>query len=193
MYSPESIQALIDRVGFADKVETNLQFALTPEVILSNSKRTVKSFHQLAIVENIFSAVSQINMPDVDFNTYLQEIKIESANEVVTLILDQDQQYDTSIDYSTWMIDRPAIFDDAYGYTIAIKVLELFVSTARKNLKERNSKLAIENLKVELEGLKNDAGKVVVQGIKRERYYAIRKAKSIIFPFEIPINGTKQW
>jgi len=193
MYSPESVQALVDRVGFADKIESAYLFTLTPEVILSNSGRTVKSFHQLAIVENMYSAVAQINMPDTDFNNYLQEIKTESAREVLTLILNRDRSYVYATDYSTWVIDQPELFDDAYGYTIAIKCLELFISTARKNLKERNAKLAIENLKVELEGLKNDAGVVVVQGIKRERYYAVKQAKSIIFPKQIVVDGSPRW
>lgn len=193
MYNPESIQTLVDRIGFYKKVDSNLLFTLYPEVVLSNSKRYVNSFHQLAIVENIYFAVPQINMIDLDFNEYLHEIKIQSVNEVLTLILNRDVSYQLNNDYSEMIIGNPEIFDDAIGYTIAVKCLELFVSTSRKNLSERNAKLAYEKLMIELEGMKNENGKVVVNGIKRERYFAVKQAKNIIFPKRIIVDGTSMW
>lgn len=193
MYSPESIQTLVERIGFYKKVDSSLSFTISEDVVLSTSGRYVNSFHQLAIVENIYSAVPLSNMPDIDFNEYLQEIKTQSVNEVLTLILNRDVSYQLNEDYSNTLIGNPEIFDDAIGYTIAIKVLELFVSTSRKNLAERNAKLAVEKLKVELEGLKNENGKVIVNGIKRERYFAIKQAKAIIFPKKIIVDGTSMW
>lgn len=193
MYNPESIQTLVERIGFYKKVDSNLLFTLSPEVVISTSNRYVNSFHQLAIVENIYSAVPQINMSDDDFNEYLQEIKTQSVHEVLTLILNRDTSYELNTDYSQTIIDNPEIFDDAIGYTIATKCLELFISTSRKNLSERNAKLAYEKLMIELEGMKNENGKVIVNGIKRERYFAIKQAKSIIFPKRIIVDGTSMW
>lgn len=193
MYSPESIQTLVERIGFYKKVDSNLSFTLSPEVILATSFRYVNSFHQLAIVENIYSAVPEINMVDLDFNEYLQEIKTQSVHEVLTLVLNRDVSYQLNDDYSETITGNPEIFDDAIGYTIAIKCLELFVSTSRKNLAERNAKLSIERLKVELEGLKNENGKVIVNGLRRERYFAVKQAKDIIFPKKIIVDGTSMW
>lgn len=193
MYSPESIQALVERIGFYKRVDSTLSFVLSPEVVLATSNRYVNSFHQLAIVENIYSAVPQINMADVDFNEYLQEIKTQSVNEVLTLILNRDTSYQLNTDYSETITGNPEIFDDAIGYTIAVKCLELFVSTSRKNFWQRNADLAVEKLKVELEGVKTENGKTIVSGINQKRYYAIKQAKSIIFPKRIIVDGTSMW
>lgn len=193
MYSPESIQSLVDRIGFAEPINSDFAITISGEVILSNSGRYVNSFHQLATVENLYSAVSQPAMADLDFNNYLQGIKKQAVIEILTEIIDQDSRSDTSFDYSDTITTNPYIFDNAIGYTIAVKCLELFISSPRKNLIERNAKLAINNLKMELEGVRTDAGVLVAQGIKRERYYAIKKAKDVLFPFLIPIDGSKLW
>jgi len=193
MYSPESIQSLVDRIGFAEPINSDFAITISGEVILSNSGRYVNSFHQLATVENLYSAVSQINMAELDFNKYLQGIKTQAVQEALTEIIAKDSRSDVATDYSNIIIANPYIFDDVIGYTIAIKCLELFISSSRKNLIERNAKLAISSLKVELEGMKTESGVTVAQGIKRERYYAIKKAKEVLFPFLIPINGTKAW
>lgn len=193
MYSPESIQSLVDRIGFAEPINSDFAITISGEVILSNSGRYVNSFHQLATVENLYSAVSQPNMAEEDFNNYLQGIKKQAVIEILTEIIDQDSRSITTNDYSNLIISNPYIFDNAIGYTIAVKCLELFISSVRKNLVERNAKLAMNNLKMELEGVKTDSGVLVASGIKRERYYAIKKAKEVIFPFLIPINGTKSW
>lgn len=193
MYSPEAIQYLVERIGFADKVSNTLPVAIAPEVILSTSNRYVNSFHQLAIVENLYSAVPQENMLELDFNTYLQGIKTQAVSSALTEIINKDSRSLIDTDYSNIILTNPYIFDDVIGYTIAVNCLELFVSSNRKNLSERNAKLAIGNLKLELEGAKNDGGVLVASGIKREKFYAIKKAKDVIFPFEIPIDGTKYW
>jgi len=193
MYSPESIQSLVDRIGFAEPMDSNFAIALSPEVVLSNSGRYVNSFHQIAIVENIYSAIPQINMLELPFNTYLQSMKTQAVLESLNEIINKDSRSLIDTDYSNIIITNPFIFDDVIGYTIAIKCIELFISTSRKNLFERNAKEAYEKLKMELEGVRSDSGAIVAQGIKRERYYAIRKAKEVIFPFEIPVDGTKSW
>lgn len=193
MYSPESKESLVKRIGFAEPIMTDFGITLSPEVIESTSGRYVNSYHQLAIVENIYSAVPQIKMDELPFNNYLQSIKIQAVQEALTEIIDKDSRSSATTDYSSIIESNPYIFDDVIGYTIAIKCLELFISTSRKNLFERNAKEAVSSLKLELEGMRNESGAIVAQGIKRERYYAIRKAKDVIFPFKIPIDGTKSW
>lgn len=193
MWNPESIQSLVDRIGFAEPINSDFAITISGEVILSNSGRYVNSFHQLATVENLYSAVSQPNMAEIDFNNYLQGIKTQAVQETLTEVIAKDSRSDISTDYSSIIITNPYIFDDVIGYTVAIKCLEIFISSSRKNLIERNAKLAISSLKVELEGMKTDSGATVAQGMKRERYYAIKKAKDVLFPFTIPVNGTKAW
>lgn len=193
MWNPESIQSLVDRIGFAKPINSDFAITISGEVILSNSGRYVNSFHQLATVENLYSAVNEINMAELDFNEYLQGIKTQSVMQSLTDVISKDSRSDLSFDYSETIIANPYIFDDVIGYTIAIQCLELFMSSSRKNLLERNAKLAISNLKVELEGMKTESGVTAAPGLKRERFYAIKKAKDVLFPFTIPINGTKSW
>ena len=193
MYTPESIQSAVDRIGFARPINSEFAIVISEEVVLSNSGRYVNSFHQLATVENLYSAVSQADMAELDFNNYLQVIKTQAVIEVLTEVIDMDSRSNVATDYSNIIITNPYIFDNAIGYTISVRCLELMVSSVRKNLTERNAKLAYQNLKMELEGVKNDAGVTISQGINSRRIYAIRKAKDVMFPFTIPINGTKAW
>jgi len=62
--------------------------------------------------------------------------------------LDGHHLYDNTIDYSNVIIEKAKLFDDTIGYGIAIKCLELFISSSRSNLIERNAKLSFQALKV---------------------------------------------
>ena len=113
--------------------------------------------------------------------------------EVLTAIIDQNVLSEEIVDYSSTIINRPRIFDDAIGYSIAIKCLELFVSSSRKNLAERNAKLSYQNLKMELEGVRNESGHLVAKGLIMRKEFAIRQAQKILFPRKIIIDGTPNW
>lgn len=193
MYSELSIAALISRIGFEKPMDTAFAITIDEEVLLADSGRKVNSFHQLATVENLYAAVQIIDMEAVEFNGFLSSLREQSVKEIMTAILDQNVLYDELVDYSSIIISRPTLFDDAIGYCIAIKALELFISSSRSNLLERNTKLSFQSLKIELEGVRNDGGFFVAKGINYKMERAIQKAQKILFANPIIIDGTSQW
>ena len=193
MYNEPSIATLIDRIGFEKPLDSAFAIEIDEELLLADSGRKVNSFHQLATVENIYAAVQEIDMEAVDFNGFLSSIREQSVREVVTAIMDQNASYNELTDYSEIIISRAKLFDDAIGYCIAIKILELFISSSRSNLLDRNAKLTFQSLKIELEGVRNDGGFFVAKGINYKMERAIQKAQKIIFPNPVLIDGTPQW
>lgn len=193
MYSNDSITLLKKRIGYSKPLLSEFNLQISAENLEATSGRTLKSFHQLASLENIYCAISEVNLENAKLNDYLSELKSESVLEVVTAILEQNHLYKDSFDYSATIEAKSSLFDDAIGYTMAIKCLELFVSTSRKNFFERNASLSFQTLKIELEGAKNDGGFRVAEGIVYKRHLAIKKAQRIIFPNPILLKGDKVW
>lgn len=193
MYSEISIETLETRIGWEKSLDTDFAIELDEEVLTADSGRKVNSFHQLVTVDNVYAAVQQIDMEAEDFNGFLSSVRKQSVKEVLTLIFDQHTSYDDAVDYSNLIISKPRLFDDAIGYSMAIKMLELFISSTRSNLSERNSKLSFQNLKIELEGVRNDGGFYVASGIKYELKTAITKAQKVIFPLIAIVDSKPIW
>jgi hypothetical protein len=193
MYTEEIISTLIDRIGWEKALNSDVAITIDLANSTATSGRKVNTFHQLASVENIYSAVSEVNMEELKFNEFLSSIREQSVREVVTAILDQHHLYDESVDYSDTIIEKGRLFDDVIGYCIAIKILELFISTGRKNLTERNAALNFQTLKVELEGARNDNGHFIAKGIVYKKERALQKAQRIIFPDPVLVTGGPKW
>lgn len=192
MYSEQSIASLDTRIGWN---KPSIEFAITldEEVLTAGSGRKINSFHQLVTVENIYAAVPKIDMEVVDFNDFLSSIRKQSVLEVLTAIFDKNEQYVEGTDYSELIISRPRLFDDAIGYCVVIKMLELFISSSRSNLLERNTKLSFQNLKLELNGVRNDNGAYVAKGIEYHYKEALKNAQKILFPNKTTIQNGKSW
>jgi len=193
MYNEQSITSLVTRIGWEKPLDTAFAIELDEEVLTADSERKVNSFHQLVTVENVYAAVPEIDMEVLDFNDFLSSIRKQSVLEVLTAIFDKNELYVEETDYSALIIARPKLFDDAIGYCMAIKALELFISSSRSNLLERNTKLSFQSLKIELEGVRNDGGFFVAKGINYKMERAIQKAQKILFANPIIIDGTSQW
>ena len=193
MYSELSIASLVTRIGWEKPLDTAFAIEIDEEVLSADSERKVNSFHQLVTVENVYAAVPEIDMEVVSFNDFLSSIRKQSVMEVLTAVFDQHTSYDEVVDYSQIIISRPRLFDDAIGYCIAIKMLELFISSGRKNLADRNAKLSFQSLKLDLEGVRNDGGFYVAKGIKYELKAAITKAQKVIFPLEAIVKNGNSW
>src|SRR5690606_28691493 len=93
-----------------------------------------------------------------------------------------------SQDYDSVISEKRHLFDEPIGYAVACQMIELFISTTRSNFVERNAKFAYQNLKIELEGAKNERGFRVATGLKDKLNYSIKRATEIIFPDPIIIQ-----
>jgi hypothetical protein len=193
MYSEQSIASLVTRIGWEKPLDTAFAIELGEEVLTADSEIKVNSFHQLVTVENVYAAVQEIDMEVVAFNDFLSSLRRQSVLEVLTAIFDKNEQYIETVDYSELILARPKLFDDAIGYCMSIKALELFISSSRSNLLERNTKLSFQNLKIELEGVRNDGGFFVAKGIIYKMERAIQKAQNILFPKNATVQNGKAW
>lgn len=193
MYNEQSIASLVTRIGWEKPLDTAFAIELDEGVLTADSERKVNSFHQLVTVENVYAAVPEIDMEAEDFNGFLSSLRRQSVLEVLTAIFDKNEQYIETVDYSEFILARPKLFDDAIGYCMAVKALELFIVSSRINLLERNSKLSFQNLKIELEGVRNDGGFFVAKGIIYKLERAIQKAQNILFPTNATVQNGKSW
>ncbi|OIQ22199.1 MAG: hypothetical protein BM557_02145 [Flavobacterium sp. MedPE-SWcel] len=192
MYSQEAIDVLVNRIGWSD-LSSDLSIDLSVENKTAESGKTFDWYHSLAQIGNIYSAVPKVNMDSEDFNELLLDLKKKAVSSTLTSILDKHYRYDFNKDYSNEIIDKASLFDDVIGYTVAIKVIELLISTNRKNAEERNASMSYQTLKVELNGAKNEGGHYIAKGIYFELSQSIKKAQRSLFPFEVIVrNGNCQ-
>jgi len=192
MYFAAAIEALVDRISWNKAMEPDYP-VLDEANMTGESGRNFQSFHQLVTVENIYDAVSEVEMETDAFNAVLKGIREQAVLAIIPEIMDKNSLYKTSEDYTETIIDNAVLFDDAIGYRTAITVLELFMTTKRSNLAERNAKLSVSNLKLEIEGFRNDNGVLVAKGITQKLEKAIRTATRKIFPREITVTSEQIW
>lgn len=192
MYFATAIEALVDRISWNKALDPDYP-ELDETNLTGESGRNFQSFHQLVTVENIYDAVQEVEMEAGAFNAYLTEVRIQAVLAILPEIMDKNLKYENATDYTDAIIQNAALFDDAIGYKAAMMVLELFMSTKRSNLAERNAKLAVSNLKLEIEGFRNDNGVLVAKGITQKLEKAIRTATNKIFPKEIIVTSEVIW
>lgn len=192
MYSKEAIDVLINRIGWSD-LSSGLPFAISPENLTANSGKKFNWYHSLVLVDNVYAAVPEVEMSEENFNDYLVEVRNQAVLTTLTSILDTYPDYDPLTDYSNIITDRSTLFDDSIGLSVAIKMIELFISTTRSNFNERSAKMSYQALKVELEGAKNDNGHFIAKGIVYKLEQSIKKAQKIIFPYKVVVNDANAW
>jgi len=193
MYSESSKILISKRVGWDNPTGSLFPITINAENLIATSGRRVNSFHQLANVVNLYYTVDESFTLESDFNSLLKEIRLQAAIEVMNKILDQHHCYDFDFDYDKKLEKYQSLFDEPLGYLIAIKCIETYISSSRSNYIERNAKLAFEMLKIELEGVKNEQGITISQGLNSKFYASIQKAQKKIFPEPIQIIGGNEW
>lgn len=192
MYSSESISSLVNRIGFG-VTPANFPINVDDEHQTGTSGRTFSYFHKLVNLENLYKTVSDKNMSESDFNAYLAQLKYDSAKAVLSEILNKNIAYLDSFDYSDTIISRPELFEDAFGYSVAISAIEQFISTTRINAEERNSKFAYNILKMDIEGLTDEDGYLRAKGLKFHLYKSIKDTGLILFPKKLVIDKANVW
>lgn len=193
MYSEQAISTLNERIKWNTSLDSGFIISLSQENETGTSGKHFQSFHSLVSIDNIYAAVPEIDMSEEDFNNFLGDIRLQATLQVINDVLEINDKYVVETDYSDLIIKNASLFDSAIGYKVVTRVLELFLSSPRSNLHERNTKLAASNLKLELEGFINDNGNLVAKGIKHHYYIAIKKAASKLFPFEVIVKSEQLW
>lgn len=181
MYSTESISYLQDRIGFGSNP---IAVSVDPTNQVGSSGRLLTSFHKLADLKQIYNTTTETNMSAVNFNLYLRELKTQATLKVLTEILNKHGGYKPTYDYSNIILERPELFDDALGYSLAISVIQQQIAVERSNNEQRNASEVFKKLKIELEGVKDAYGNVISRGLFSSYYYAHKNASRIIFKTE---------
>lgn len=190
MYSELAISTIAERIKWNASLDSAFDLELSEENQKGASGKHFQSFHNLVSIDNIYASVPEIDMEQDEFNSYLTDIRMQAVLQVLSDVLEVHEDYVIDKDYSEIIISNAALFDNAIGYKVAVNVLELFLSTSRSNLPERNAKLSASNLKLELEGFVNENGIMVAKGIKYYYQNAIKKAVRKIFPIQIIIKSS---
>lgn len=193
MYSEEIIQSLTERIGFGSPQEDSFTLEISEAIQIGASGRIFKSFHSLVTLENIIAAIENLQPTAEEFEAILNEFKKGAVLEVLTLVLDSHQDYINDDSYDATITQNINLFDNAIGYKVAIMVIEMFMSTKRNNIVERNAKLSVSNLKLELEGYRSDSGVLVANGLVHRFGNAIKTAQKKIFPFKLTVEDGKAW
>lgn len=193
MYSEEIIQSLTERIGFGSPQEDSFTLTMSEAIQNGASGRIFKSFHSLVTLENIIEAIEKREPTAEEFEAILNEYRKGAVLEVLSLIMDQHPDYIAKDSYDASITQNISLFDNAIGYKVAIMVIEMFMSTKRSNIVERNAKLSVSNLKLELEGYRNDSGILVAQGLVHKFGNAIKLAQNKLFPFKIIVQDGNAW
>lgn len=127
------------------------------------------------------------------FNSHLLQLKTDAVKSVLVRILNQNNMYLDSFDYSGTIITKSELFDEAVGYTMAISAVEQFISTTRTNSTVRSIEGSYKMLKIELEGAKNNKGAIVAVGLRNKLTTSIKKCSDSIFPNPLKITSKPIW
>lgn len=193
MQSEEIIQSLTERIGFGSPQGDSSTLQLSEAILSGTSGRTFKSFHQLVTIENIVACMYNDGANSEEINNELEDFRNQAVLEIVPLILDKHPDYIPLENYDNRILENITLFDDAIGYKVAIMVIQMFMSTNRSNIVERNAKLSVSNLKLELEGYRNDSGVLVAQGLVHKFSKSIKDASDKIFPFKVVVKDGNAW
>lgn len=193
MYSEIAINTLIKQIGWSDVLSSGLPIDIDSELLDSQSGRTFESFHALVNLENVFASVSESILKETMFNNYLKEITKNSVLNVLNKVMNQSVDYIDSFNYDEIIITKKHLFIEAIGYSVACQLIELFLSTNRKNFFERNIKDSVMRLKIDLEGAKNERGHKIAYGLKDQLRFSINNATEVIFPQHPIVDSKPIW
>lgn len=193
MYSESSKILISKRVGWDAPASSSIPVTIDTENQIATSGRRVNSFHQLAYVVNLFHTVNDKSTAQLEFNNLLKEMRLQASIEVMNKVLDQHHCYDFDKDYDQIITKYQSLFDEPLGYLLAINCIEVFISSNRSNYIERNTKISYQMLKIELDGVKNEQGITISQGLNSKFYSSLKRAQKKIFPEHIQIIGESSW
>jgi len=211
MYNETTIQSRIDRIGWSQAIEPS-PLTVDAENATAVSGRFYDSFHALNTVENVYACISNLEANDTTVNEFLYKMKRDAVLEVLNRVFDlnplayratQEINGKTvtslgyAIEYDGAVISHPSLFDEAIGYSMTIKCLQLFLTTKRSNIEESTISLSYDQMKLELEGMVNEYGKLVVSGSIQKFESAVARIIQILFPTTTSstatIKGVSVW
>ncbi len=193
LYTGTSITLLTGRIGWDQSVPPTT-LVVDGANLGSVSGRFFNSFHQLVTAENVYDSVLNLKIDVTNLNVYLAKMKKDSVLEVLNKLFDTNplanyaargDSYSlnyTAGGYDALIADKGTVFDNAIGYSMAVRAIQLFISSERSNGTQRKMKASYDFLMSELNGIKNADGLSIAQGVNSLFDTAIKDANDILFP-----------
>jgi hypothetical protein len=211
LYNGTTIQNLMGLVGWQEAVPPT-SILVTSANTASTSGRFFSSFHQSAIVENVFATLPNAQMDNDTLNALLLKMKKDSVLEVLSRIYDANplayrssQEIDGKVvtslnyalEYDTLTANNMSVFADPIGFNMAKRCLQLYVTSTRSNRLQAIQEMKYPELKAELDGIYSENGKMVAKGANYFYEEAIKRTIEILFPTivksEKVITGIHPW
>lgn len=194
-YSPQAVDTLTKRIGWAPIVPPYPASVSTANAE-STSGRTVAAFHRLATAENVLAHIPnwRAGESDTALQASLADLRAQAVRKVLAAVFDNNvnARYRTDRagnrtdisgkDYSEFIATHSSAFDDAIGYQIAADTIEYLIASPRINPVERASELSMLELRLELDGVRDETGNVLSKGVYRLLGAALGKLQALFFP-----------
>lgn len=181
MYSEAIIDTLETRVGWSLPINSDFPFVIDAFNQQSYSGRLFQYFHMYVTVENVLATLPNRDETELEFNTFLTNLRRQAVYDALVLVIDQDPNYDPTVSHDTYINQHLRLFDDVIGYCVAKKLIQLLVMSIRSNRIERVSS---EVLAYELSGKKGTVQDSLDNSVE---------AAHPPFNKEIVIYGDKIW
>lgn len=195
MYSSEAIDTLKGRVGWAQTIQP-FPVSVDADNFYAASGRYAHHFHKLATAENVYMHTTNARAEDKEahLNATLLDLRSGAVRKVLAAVFDNNEAAQFRNDargnrialanpsYSAVIDAMPSRFDDAIGYQIAIDAIEFMLSANRSNPTERSVSLSFEELRMELDGVKDEQGRSIAKGLYRMLHDSLANIGKLIFP-----------
>jgi len=196
MYSIESKEILVNRVGWYPAIQPST-IVLTDENTESVSGRYFNGFNSLVTVENVFASLSNKDATNETLQVELERLKSEGVSDVLGKVFDTNTlaaypvlnnviSLNYALDYSNVILDFQQVFDEAIGYSVAVKTMEMIATTIRSNRTTVSNIISLDLLYQQLEGSFTQEGRLVSQGARAMYAEAIGKVINVLFPVKYP-------
>lgn len=139
MYTEAIIDTLETRVGWALPINSQFPFAIDAFNQQSDSGRLFQFFHMYVTVENVLATLPNRNETELELNQFLKDLRRQAVYNALVMVIDQDPNYDATMNHDSYINDHIRLFDDVIGYCVAKKVIQLLVMSIRSNRIERIS------------------------------------------------------
>lgn len=191
MYSQSTIESLQNRIGWS--VPADLPIAIDSNIENPDSRLKYNNFHNLVSLSYLYYTVDESRLTEPEFNKMLDELRVSCTQFALTNILDKSTAYEDNKSYDSIILAKANLFDEIIGLLMCMRVFEIYMASSRSNYIERNAKLSYQNLKIELEGVKNENGFQVAIGIRQQIQKAIKDIQKVIFPFSPTVEYIEFW
>ncbi|CAL2077678.1 conserved protein of unknown function [Tenacibaculum sp. 190524A02b] len=192
MYSESSIELLYNRIKWHAPFDKELANVLEEDLKAKPLSKCYQHAHKLVTISNIHAIQPEENISKEKFNQYLRQLVSSCVYKILEDVF--DSEVDSKENYDLLVSNNPSLFDESLKHYMTIQVIQLMITTNRRNSEERLLKSSYPKLKVELDGTKNENGKVLSVGVNYLYSKSIKNIKNKLFPSKpLTVEFVNKW